>query len=72
MSGAPAPGLAEVHGVAPSSTSTTTAIERRGSILGDPKADVGLGKKLVLGSRKQPLVSHFKVCETVTALEVGR
>lgn len=72
MSGTPAPGLAEAHGVAPSLTSMTTAIGRRGSMLGDPKADVGLGKKLVLRSRRQLLVSNFKLCEIVTALEVGR
>lgn len=41
-------------------------------MLGDPKTDVGLGKKLVLGSRRQPLVSHFKLCEIVAALGVGR
>lgn len=53
-------------------TSSATAIGRRGNVLGDPKVDMGLGKKLVLGTRRQPLISHFKLCKIVTALEVGR
>lgn len=52
MSSTPAPGLAEVHGVAPSSTNATTAM---GSVLGDsggPEGRCGACEETGAGEQK--------------------